>query len=46
MVETPYVSREREAVKPIPEQRAGLIEAAMRWMSRLDVAVFRCEPVQ
>ncbi len=46
MVEYPYVSRKREAVKPIPEQHVGLIEAAMRWMTRLNVGVFCCEPVQ
>lgn len=41
MVEYPYVTKKREDVTPIPEQHFALIKSFMRWMTRVNVAVFR-----
>lgn len=41
MVEYDYVTKKRDEVKPLPEQHMGAIKYVMRWVTKLNVAVFR-----
>ena len=41
MAEYDYVTKKRDEVKPLPKQHMGAIKYVVRWMTKLNVAVFR-----
>jgi len=41
MVEYDYVTRKRSEVRPFPRRGMGLVRALLRWMTHVQVAVFR-----